>query len=430
MSRVRTQLSALGRHHRWLLVALLLGLAVRTPLMLHADDQGVPGDQIQYSAQAMSNAEGRWFQQPFDQGAPAAEHPPLTSAVLTPITWVFSDDGMLTAQRAVVLLFGMLNIVLLYVLGRRWSSAAAIACAMLAAVDLHLVLSDVLILSETFGVTLMTLLLITLTRTKEALLTRRSGVQIGVLLGLLLLTRAELTLLVPLVCAWRWWAMPGRRSRSALAAAVVPALVALAMVAPWVLWNQARFDERVVLSTNDGFTLLGANCDDTYYGENIGGYSINCALAVEGAPGQDASVVSKIRRETATAYATDHLTRLPLVAGARFLRQWELGWILRTAHDSPAEGRPSLLVLLGSIQWWLLAALCLIAARRLGGRARWLLAIPLIVVTIAAVTVNAQWRVRSSAEPAIVLAAAQGIVVLMARRRSVGEREALVHPDR
>lgn len=417
--------------NRWLFAALLLGLAIRVPLMVAAQHDSVPGDQLQYSAQALGNARGDWFAQPFDNSLPAAEHPPLTSAVLTPVTWLALHSNFILAQRLAVFVVGLANIVLLYLLGRRFSPTVGSITALLGAIDAHLFLGDVLILSETFAVTLMTLLLLVLDPNRHRSHSRRRLATAGALVGLLLLTRAELLLLVPLVGLWVWWSRTDRGRRSAMFDAAIPAAVALVVIAPWVLWNMSRFEERTLLSTNDGFTLLGANCDDTYYGANIGGYSINCALAVEGDPGQDASQVSAARRQVAVAFAGDHLGRLPLVAGARFIRQWELGWIGRTAGDSPAEGRPELLVLLGSVQWWLYGAVGMFGLRRISGSWLGLLALAPVVVTFVGVVFNAQWRVRAAAEPAIVLLAALGVFALLERRRPESrEREPLVHPDR
>ena len=418
----------------WLLIALLIGLAIRVPAFVAAHHTKVPGDQLQYSAQAVANAKGNWFEQPFAPGEPSAEHPPLTSAVLTPITWVIGDGNFILAQRLTVFAVGMGNIALLWLLGRRHSPQLAALLALLGAIDVRLFLSDVLILSETFGVTLVTLSLWALWPGR----TRRPWL-IGVLLGLLVLTRAELLFVVPLVSAWLWWTHPQRRQWNALGTALVPAVVAAAVLAPWVGWNLARFDARTTLSTNDGFTLLGANCPDTYFGANIGGYSINCALSVEGEPGMDASEVSALRRETATVYAGDHLGRLPVVAAARFARQWEIGWVGRTAADSPAEGRPEELVLIGTVQWWLLGVLALVGARRAERQLRWLMLIVPIVVTFAAVSVNAQWRLRVAVEPALLVLAALGIIALLGNRATLfgagvdaglGEHQSLVHPDR
>jgi 4-amino-4-deoxy-L-arabinose transferase-like glycosyltransferase len=439
----------------WLVIALLIGLAIRTPALVAAHNTKVPGDQLQYSAQAVANAKGNWFEQPFDPGEPSAEHPPLTSAVLTPVTWIVGDGNFILAQRLTVVAVGMANIVLLWLLGRRHSPRLGSLLALLGAVDARLFLSDVLILSETFGVALVILTLWVLWPGRP----RRLWLA-GVLLGLLVLTRAELLFVVPLVSAWLWWQHPQRRKWAALGSALVPAVVAAAVLAPWIGWNLARFDARTTLSTNDGFTLLGANCPDTYYGDNIGGYSINCALSVSGEPGMDASEVSALRRETATVYAGDHLSRLPIVAAARFARQWEIGWVGRTAADSPAEGRPEELVLLCTAQWWLLGCLAFVGARRARHSNRPLLALMLIVpavLTFAAVTVNAQWRLRVAVEPPLLVLAGLGILALLGARGAalgddqpgdtdaitadgsgavvdaslpLSEHQPLVHPDR
>ena len=405
------------REHRPLLAAMPLGLAIRIPLLVHAQHQGVPGDQLQYSAQAMVNAQWRWFQQPFFPGVPAAEHPPVLSAVLTPITWLVSHEHMIFSQRLVVLAFGLMNIALMYVLGRRWSPAAGALCALLAAVDAHLFLDDVLLFSETIAVTLVILVLLVLTRPAERRRPRRDAIELGLLLGLAVLTRAELALAVPMVWWWQWRCLPDRRQWRTTARSLIPVVVALATVAPWVIWNQTRFDDSVTLSTNDGLTLLGANCDETYYGNELGGWSFACSLSVEGGPNDDASVVSGLRRDAAFSYVRHHVGRTPLVAAARLARQWEVGWVGSQASISDEEGRPPWLVLFGTLQWWLLGAVAVVGLAHSDRRRRWLLLLLPIQVTIVAALIEPQWRLRAPAEPAIIVAAAIGLLALYERRR-------------
>ena len=54
--------------------------------------------------------------------------------------------------------------------------------------------------------------------------------------------------------------------------------VTLLTLAPWMIFNATRFERPVFISTNEGLTLYGANCPDTYFGPALGFWSINCAL--------------------------------------------------------------------------------------------------------------------------------------------------------
>jgi hypothetical protein len=92
---------------------------------------------------------------------------------------------------------------------------------------------------------------------------------LGACCGLAALARAELLLFVLLlgvvvaVRACREWADRGRLAFVVIAASLV-------VIAPWVLFNLARFEERTFLSTNDGVALAGSNCDAVYRGADIG----------------------------------------------------------------------------------------------------------------------------------------------------------------
>ena len=95
-----------------------------------------------------------------------------------------------------------------------------------------------------------------------------------------------------------------RRRRRPVWPAVAIFAAGVATLLPWSIYNAARFDEPVFLSTNDGSTLLGANCDNSYYGD-IGGWDLLCLAPLEPVgighdPGEpDASERSLDRRERA-----------------------------------------------------------------------------------------------------------------------------------
>ncbi len=395
-----------------------LGLAVRLAFTVGVTmDQTVIGDELYYSAQALRNAEGRWFEQPFERGMPAADHPPLTALVLTPVTWWFYDGDFVDAQRVVTMLGGVALVPLMALVGRSLAGPrVGVLAAAITAVYANLWINDGLILSETWASIAVAGVILAGVR-----LARQPGpasaALAGAAVGVAALARPELMaltalLVAPLALVGAW--PDGFRRVAAVVGAGLAA--AVLVVSPWVLWNRARFDGPVTLSTNDGFTIAGANCDDTYYGPNLGGYSIDCALAVPFPDGLDASEVSEIHRTAGTEYARDHLERLPLVAVFRFARVWNLDEWSRVAAEGVFEGRPERAYRIGLVQFWLLVPAAIWGAVRLRPfRITWVLLSVPVLVTIVSMAVNAQWRVRVPADVSLVALAAVGIGALWRR---------------
>ena len=97
------------------------------------------------------------------------------------------------------------------------------------------------------------------------------------MLGLAVLTRTDGMFLVPLLAWPAAWGGPspprpgaGRArpaSRSTRAAALV--------VAPWVIRNEVVF-HKLELAANYDTVIPAANCHDTYYGNDIGWWSLEC----------------------------------------------------------------------------------------------------------------------------------------------------------
>ena len=70
------------------------------------------------------------------------------------------------------------------------------------------------------------------------------------------------------------------------------------VVGPWVAFNLARFKDPVYISTNDGVTLAGANCDSGYYGTTIGLWTaLPCLYTTAQAAKVEASAASPGRRD-------------------------------------------------------------------------------------------------------------------------------------
>ena len=172
------------------------------------------------------------------------------------------------------------------------------------------------------------------------------------LVGLGALTRSEIALYAVGFAGLAWWRAAGHPRRALLPVLVVGA--AALTVAPWTLYNVARFERPVLLSTNDGTTLLGANCDSTYY-VDIGGWDIRCLVPVPTDDSIDASVRSVERRDLAVDYVGDHLGRLPVVVAARLGRIVDVYGLQSLVALDRGEEKAEWAVWVGIVGWWLLA---------------------------------------------------------------------------
>jgi hypothetical protein len=259
------------------------------------------------------------------------------------------------------------------------------------------------------------------------------AVVIGVLVGLGALTRSEIALYAIGFAGLAWWRAPGHPRRTLLPVLVVGA--AALTVAPWALYNVARFERPVLLSSNDGTTLLGANCDSTYY-VDVGGWDIRCVLPVPTDDSIDASVRSAEWRERAVDYAGGHLGRLPVVVAARLGRLIDVYGLQSLVALDRGEEKAEWAVWAGIVVWWLLAVAAIggwVVLGRPGdgaperNRARWWLVVPIGAVLAATVVFYGAHRIRAPAEPVVVVLAAVGVVAAWDRVRT---RPAVVLQDR
>ena len=402
--------------------ALLLRLIY---VLVFKRDEPAIGDAIYYSAQAQVLSDGKGFVHPF-AGGPAADHPPLTALAMTPIAFVF--DGSLLAQRLGMVVLGVAVVYLVGLLGREVAGErAGLIAAGIAAVYPNLWLNDGVVMSETLATLLLVAVFLAIYRFRDDFTWGRMAI-IGALCGLAILARAESALLLPLVVlptlVWcgtgRWWARLGR--------VVVAGLVSLAVLAPWVIPNLVRFEEPVLLSSNDGLTLSGANCDTTYYGDGIGLWSLDCPFGVTGPDPEtaDQSELASAYRDAAVTYIENHKKRFPVVAAARVGRIWGVyapGQMVEYSEgdlETSGEGREAGPAWVGYAFWWVLAPLAVVGAVLL--RRRGVLVLPLVMtfvmVTVTAVLFYGLIRFRIPAEIAVVVLAAAAVDQLLRNRRS------------
>ena len=384
------------------LVAVALAVRIAYVAFVVGDDP-VAGDAIYYSAQAEVITRGDFFDHPFT-GEPAADHPPVTALLLALPSFGGGDPAF--EQRIFMAFLGALAVLAIAHLGRLVGGRrVGLLAGGLAAFHPGLWVNDGLAMSETPTALVTAVLLIVAVRWRRG---EVPSWALGVVGGVAALTRAELALLVALVVAtsvsrrWREW-LPGAGLVVASAAAVM---------APWTAFNLVRFEEPVLVSTNDGLTLLGSNCDPAY-GEGLGFWHLSCAFETEG----DQSEVSSAYRAEAVDYAREHADRLPEVVAARIGRVWGVYRPMDMVHLNTGEGRPKAASRLAIYSWFGLAVLgsygLWVLHRR---RGPWvLLLLPVASVTAVAALTYGIPRFRLSAEVALIPAAAVALVHLASR---------------
>ncbi len=415
-----------------LLLILLVAAGVRTTFILavarHDTDSFY--DAGYYELQARQLGKGHGYNDPFQflpghphRSTPAADHPPLTVFAILPVIWAgdtigFAESTTQLIVRFEMLLLGLVGIVLMAMLARRLAGdLAGLIAAGIAAIYPYLWINDTLIMSETLAVAAVVGALLLLLRLEDR---PRLGTAtlLGVVCGLGALARAELILLAPLLALPLLWFWRVRPWRMRLATVAMVAVGTLAIVGPWVGFNQARFEESTFISTNDGIAILGSTCDSVFFGPPIGLTKLSACLPKR-APKGDQSVVSKIYRQRAFDYINDgHRAQFVKVVAARIGRDWGLFRPTDMITFNESEGRPQWVTRLG--MWWYypLLVLAIVGAfvlRRRGVR-QWFLAVPPVIVTVGAVLSYGQTRFRVPAEPVIVVLAAVTLSAAVAAR--------------
>jgi hypothetical protein len=414
----------------WLKLGLIAtaGLALRVAyVLLLARDVGGAGDYAFYQSTPNLLADGHGFADPFHFAAsggdvrPTAGHPPLWPLLLSVASLAGATGEV--SHKLVGCIVGACVIVAIGVLARRIGDPRmGLIAATLAAVYPNLIAADGALMSEAlYG------LLVVLSLIAAHWLAERAGplpaITLGVIVGLAALTRSEALLLLPLLAAPIALAGPGRLTARGGRLAIV-CLATLLVLAPWTVRNLSAFDRFVLISTNDGSLLAGANCPDTYSGPEMGGWSFDCISS--GRPGEDDAERSARWRREGLEYAREHAERLPVVVPVRILRTWDL----YKPRDQVrfAEGRHLTIVRIGVVCFFLLVPLAVLGFIALRGRVApmLLLATPLMVTLTSALGYGVP-RLRHAAELSLLVLAAAGIERLdgwwKARRASTSDSE-------
>ena len=423
------------RFGRLLLLIVLAGLAVRVGyVLLVVGDEPLKGDQVYYTGVANRLAQGHGFVDPYDTTrdvrrsgtAASADHPPLTVVTLAPVAWVLDrvpgidadtrrGDIHAFAFRLTFAVLGGLTVALIGLIGREVAGdRAGLIAAGIAAVYPNLWVNDGLVMAETLTVTLAALVLYLAYRYRRAP-SALTAVMLGAACGLAGLARAEMILLVPCV-AVPVLLGPRVQWRRHLTRAGVAVLAAAIVIGPWIVFNLTRFEDPTFLSTNDGQTLLGANCPGTYHGPATGLWLLSCLRDLPG----DHSQVGTASRRLAFDFMGEHADRLPAVAVIRVGRLWNLYGAGDMVWYNDGEGREKWISRLGL---WFFAPLAIFSV---GGvfvlRRSWTKLWPLLVViglvTVVGALTYGQMRLRVPAEISVVVLAAVAIdAIIRAFRR-------------
>jgi 4-amino-4-deoxy-L-arabinose transferase-like glycosyltransferase len=430
---------------RWALLVGGVALLVRVLVILLVDPH-VPevGDASAYHLLANNLADGRGYIRPFDLAkfgrvVPTAEYPPLHPFVLS----LFARLGArsVEAQRIGLAVIGSGTAVLVAYLGRRAAGVAVgVVAGLIAACYPMLFLPDATLMSESLFVFFVALALLL----AYAVIDRPTPLRfaaLGLVLGFATLTRAEAVVLgafLVIPIAWRVRDATILR-RIGLAALVVVA--AVIVVAPWSVRNQRTFHSFVPVSNSLVQIVDGANCRLTYGGPFLGSWRSTfgnadangheCFEGFNGSkPGFDEAKAAEVSRRDGLEYIRDHLGDLPKVGVARLLRTFGLFRPAQQTQLEALEGRPLGWERAGTGMYYVLAVAAIggfvVMLRR---RATlWPLAAAVLTVVLSSILTYGTQRFRITAEPAIVVFAAVGLVALA--RAATGRTGADPRPDR
>ncbi len=405
---------------------LMLAVAVRVTYLAVGVER--PETQLYdwayFRGAAAGLATGKGFVQPvmyspvvLTANEPSAEHPPLYTLLLTPISWVTDNNDF--ALRWLGIVTGTLTVLVVMLLARRVAGERAGTLAgVLAAVYPNLWVHDALIMSESLAALLVALVLLVAVRELQSPRARAGAAWLGGLCGLAALTRGELIMLLPFIAlpvAWSTRRPIVDRLRSAGFVLGCFAIV----VGPWVVYNLSRFEEPVFISSNFDLNLRGSSCPESLTSVQRG--ALGFCVYLDPATGADESVRAKEYRAEALDDIREHLDEYPLTVAARIGRTWSVyapGFELDVGY---AEGRPRLVSLAGIAALWLGFPLLVLGFARIADRRlRALLGVPIVITLLPMLVSYGQMRYRIAAEPVIVVVVAIGIASLLERIGRIG----------
>ncbi len=284
----------------------------------------------------------------------SAAHPPLFPLLLG--LWSALGLDTVSWQRFGATFLGAAGVVLIAMVARRLGcDGAGWIAAAVAAVHPLLWISDAMLMSESlYQPAVAAIMLVAVAYADRP--TGRLALVAGASVGAAALVRGEAVLLVglllvPLVGLAR--PLPGRdRARHLLVAGTGAAMV----MAPWIVYNNARFARPVTLTSGMGSVLMAGSCDSVWDGPKLGWWAdcfterglwddYEAAFLGSTAAGPDRAVYDEsltdaFNRRHALDYIGDNIGRYPAVMLARIGRALEVFRVGDTLQANWAvEGR-------------------------------------------------------------------------------------------
>jgi 4-amino-4-deoxy-L-arabinose transferase-like glycosyltransferase len=394
----------------------LLALAVRVSfnLVFVMRSYQPVGDALDYVTIAENLVDGKGFAALFPDLSTrtTARRPPLFPLLLAACFALFGRGTV--APLLILSLIGAVTCVLLVHLARNlFGERQALVTGLLAAIAPGMWINNTTLMSETIYVLLLVALVLLAERATRVH-TVAAVVSLGVVAGLMTLTRPEGILLSALLA---FWIVAIRRGGDRWRAVLSVLAVAALLVAPWVTRNWVRFGAFIPSATSVGRLLACANNDRTYYEhEWLGGWQLDAIDPsvspqykkwVEDPAITEAEIELRLCRQ-GLRYVRAHVQRLPVVVVWRLRRALDVWNPIRSALHESAEGR----LPVASIAAWLtfppflvVGALGAIRFRHSARRLFWLYAVVAFYVAEVMVTWGTP-RLRSPMEPMIILFAA------------------------
>jgi hypothetical protein len=433
-----------------MLVTAGIGAVVRVVWVLTARrDFSLHGDDFFYHWQANALAEGKGFINPYvwrglGRLEPSAAHPPLYSLYLAVWSWLGFDTPL--AHRLASCVLGVAAVVVVGLVGRRIAGhRAGIIAAGVAAVYPQLWINDGMLVSESMYILVIAATLLFAYRLWASRSWLDAGL-LGALIGLSALTRPEAVILVPLIGIPFLFSKRDRLPRRVGTCLVIGG-VCLLVILPWWVRNVSEFRDPTFLATGNGVVLQVSNCDQTYSGDFLGYWNVECLtkgkpvpkdierrLAQRGVPGLvylqandklDDSEFDTAAREKAFDYIREHASRVPVVVAARVGRIWGVFRPIEDVeNDILFERRGHFPSWSGAIMYYALlpaAVYALVIMRRRRVPISPMIAIfAMVTITVAAAMGITRYRVSADVALAVLGGVAIDGLIRLFRRRKAG----------